>query len=143
MRSLDLFLSKHHPAMILATFIACSSTVLLAYGPCDDDVEKLCRDSFHQETEKTCLHKQIDRLSPSCKAFVQSKEGDWKAMMASWEKVIAACKKEIEQHCADIQSTKDTPIKAMQVCLMMSSEKLSSTCKQDMNRHITEFQANI
>jgi hypothetical protein len=120
-----------------------SSGSLLAYGPCDDDVQKLCKGEFHQETERTCLHKKIEQLSPECKNFVKSKEDSWKKMLASWDKVKGACQKEIEKECADVKTKADEPIKALQVCLMMTGETLGSDCKKDINRHIKEFQPNI
>jgi hypothetical protein len=119
------------------------STSLLAYGPCDEDVQKLCTGEFHQETERTCLHKKVEQLSAECRAFVKSKEDSWKNTMTSWDKVKVACQKEINKECADVKAKADDPVKALQVCLMMESEKLSSDCKKDMNRHIKEFQPNI
>lgn len=114
-----------------------------AYGPCDQDVQKLCIGAFHQETERTCLHKKIEELSAECKVYVKSKDEDWKKSMASWDKVKVACSKEIDQHCADVKAKTEEPIKALQVCLMTESEKLSAPCKKDVNRHIKEFQPNI
>jgi len=120
-----------------------SSSSLLAYGPCDEDVQKLCKDEFHQETERTCLHKKVEQLSADCKAFVKGKEDSWKKTMTSWDKVKSACQKEIEKDCAEVKAKADEPIKALQVCLMMVSENLGSECKKDVNRHIKEFQPNI
>lgn len=116
---------------------------LLAYGPCDEDVQKLCNGEFHGETERTCLHKKVEQLSPDCKAFVKSKEDSWKKTMTSWDKVKVTCQKEIDKECADVKAKAEESVKALQVCLMMVSEKLSSDCKKDMNRHIKEFQPNI
>ncbi|HET9235801.1 MAG TPA: hypothetical protein VFO10_01040 [Oligoflexus sp.] len=124
------------------------STGLHAYGPCDEDVQKLCTGEFHQETERTCLHKKVEQLSAECKAFVKSKEDSWKKIMTSWDKVKVACQKEIDKECADVkvkagEPKADEPVKALQVCLMMVSENLGGDCKKDMNRHIKEFQPNI
>ena len=119
------------------------ATTGFAYGPCDEDVQKLCTGAFHRETEQTCLHKQIDKLSPDCKMFVKTREDEWKKTMTSWDKVKAACSKEIDKECAEVKSQADEPVKALQVCLMMESEKLSAPCKKEINRHIKEFQPNI
>ncbi len=128
----------------LITFsLSLLSPALLAYGPCDDDVQKLCKEEFHQETERTCLHKQIDQLSPECKAFVKSKDEDWKNIMTSWDKVKVACQKEIDKECAEINAKAEKPVKALQVCLMMESEKLGGDCKKEMNRHIKDHQPGI
>ncbi len=119
------------------------STGLLGYGPCDEDVQKLCKVDFHQETERTCLHKKVEQLSAECKAFVKGKEDSWKKSMTSWDKVKVACQKEIDKDCAEIKAKSDDPVKALQVCLMMASENLGGDCKKDMNRHINEFQPGI
>ncbi len=116
---------------------------LLAYGPCDEDVQKLCKGEFHQETERTCLHKKVEVLSAECKAFVKGKEDSWKKSMTSWDKVKVACQKEIDKDCAEIKAKSDDAVKALQVCLMMASENLGGDCKKDMNRHIKEFQPGI
>lgn len=127
---------------LIISLISLAGTAF-AYGPCDEDVQKLCNGEFHQETERTCLHKKVDQLSPDCKAFVKSKEDSFKKTMTSWDKVKVACQKDIEQICADVKARADDPVKALQVCLMMDSEKLSADCKKDINRHIKEFQPNI
>jgi hypothetical protein len=128
---------------LISLTLGLMSTGLLAYGPCDEDVQKLCTGEFHQETERTCLHKKVEQLSADCKAYVKSKEDSWKKTMTSWDKVKVACQKEIDKECADVKVKADEPVKALQVCLMMESEKLGSDCKKDMNRHIKEFQPNI
>ncbi len=114
-----------------------------AYGPCDQDVQKLCTGAFHQETERTCLHKKIEELSAECKSYVKSKEVEWKRSMDSWDAVKIACSKDIDQECAEVKAKAEEAIKALQVCLMTVSEKLSAPCKKDVNRHIKEFQPNI
>jgi hypothetical protein len=129
--------------ILITLALGLSSGSLLAYGPFDEDVQKLCKGEFHQETERTCLHKKVEQLSPECKAFVKGKEDSWKKSMTSWDKVKVACQKEIDKECAEVKTKADEPIKALQVCLMMVSENLGSECKKDMNRHIKEFQPNI
>lgn len=127
----------------IALALGLAATRVLAYGPCDEDVQKLCNGAWHQETERTCLHKKIEQLSPECKAFVKSKEDGWKQTMASWDKAKTACQKEINQECSEVKAKAEEPIKALQVCLMTVSEKLSANCKKEMNRHIKEYQPNI
>ena len=128
----------------LYCFALCLITLpSFAYGPCDEDVQKLCKSETHVETERTCLHKKIGQLSPDCKSFVQSKESDWKKMVASWELVKDSCRLDIVQFCNEVKIKPEEPIKEMQVCLMMTSEKISAACKQDMNRHIKEYLPNI
>jgi|GEM_PF-3036649 len=124
-------------------YLSFGASILWAYGPCDEDVQKLCTGEFHQETARTCLHKKVEQLSPECKSFVKSKEESFKKTTASWDKVKSACTSEIDKDCADVKAKADELIKAMQVCLMTVSEKLSADCKKDMNRHIKEFQPNI
>lgn len=115
----------------------------LAYGPCDEDAQKLCKSETHLETERTCLHKKVNDLSTACKSFVQSKEGEWKKMISSWELVQNSCHLDIERFCQEVKIKPEEPIKEMQVCLMMTSEKIAATCKSEMNRHIKEHQPNI
>lgn len=129
--------------ILITLALAILSARVLAYGPCDEDVQKLCKGEFHQETERTCLHKKIDQLSAECKAFVKGKEDSWKKTMTSWDKVKVACQKEIDKECAEVKAKADEAIKALQVCLMMVSENLGTECKKDMNRHIKEYQPGI
>jgi hypothetical protein len=129
--------------ILITLALALLSARVFAYGPCDEDVQKLCKGEFHQETERTCLHKKVEQLSAECKAFVKGKEDSWKKTMTSWDKVKVACQKEIDKECAEVKAKADEAIKALQVCLMMVSENLGTECKKDMNRHIKEFQPGI
>jgi hypothetical protein len=129
--------------VLITLYLSLMSTGLRAYGPCDEDVQKLCKSEFHQETERNCLHKKVEQLSAECQAFVKGKEGSWKKTMTSWDKVKVACQKEIDKECAELKGKADESIKGLQVCLMMVSENLGSECKTEMNRHIKEFQPGI
>jgi hypothetical protein len=101
---------RYMKLFLLSLAIGLSSGNLLAYGPCDEDVEKLCKGEFHQETTRTCLHKKVEQLSADCKAFVKSKEDSWKKTMISWDKVKSACQKEVEKDCAEVKAKTDDPI---------------------------------
>jgi hypothetical protein len=115
----------------------------LAYGPCDEDTEKLCANDTHQETVKACLHKKVDQLSPDCKKFVQSKESDWQKVLDSWATVKSACKSELAKNCKDYLDQDDEKMKGTQVCLMTEAKSLSAECKKELNRHIHDFQPGI
>lgn len=112
-----------------------------AYGPCDEDEAKLCDTHSHAETVKACLHKNVDRLSADCKAFVKAKDAEWQKTVKSWDLVKTACASDTEKHCKE--ATKQEQMKALQVCLMAEAKALTSACKQDLNRHIREFQPSI
>ena len=112
-----------------------------AYGPCDEDEAKLCDSNTHAETVKACLHKNVERLTAECKAFVKSKEADWQKTINSWSLVKKSCASEVQKQCSE--EAKMEQMKALQVCLMAEAESLSAACKKDLNRHIREFQPSI
>jgi hypothetical protein len=119
-----------------------------AYGPCDQDGEKLCGDLGHKETLKNCLHRLQSKTSPECQAFLKSQEGNWQKITASWSKVLDGCKQEINSFCKETLVSSDESgqfknMKDVQVCLMVQKEKIQKTCKNEMNRHIKEFQPNL
>lgn len=131
-------LKRQIAIMVLGLGLAVSAN---AYGPCDEDEAKLCDASTHAETIKACLHKNVDRLSPECQAFVKSKDAEWQKTLKSWSQVQKVCDSEAQKHCGD--EVKRDQIKAVQVCLMAEAASLSPGCKKELNRHIREYQPTI
>jgi hypothetical protein len=115
-----------------------------AYGPCDADKDKLCEHKdFHGETEKNCLHFNIDQVSnPQCKEFLKLNEPDWKLVVESFAQVRQQCAKELESACTEVKDA-ERRLKAQQTCLMSNREKLSGSCKEEINRHIREHQSHL
>ncbi len=129
---------------ILGFALVLSTPAALAYGPCDDDAKKLCSSQdFHGETEKNCLHFQIDAVQNAmCSEFLHQEEAEWRKTVESFHQVQSACKDELSKQCPDL-AAKDRQLKAQQTCLMSEREKLGASCKEDINRHIRSFQPTI
>lgn len=126
--------------LCLSTLLSFYATLSLAFGPCDDDIEKFCsQDGNAGETVKTCLFNNVEKLGKECAAYVKSKEGDYKKRQASLDKMRQACQKEIEANCPESLKS-DKPLT---VCLMSVNESLSAGCRTDVNRHIKEYLPHI
>ncbi|MFY7928118.1 MAG: hypothetical protein ACOVS5_04535 [Oligoflexus sp.] len=115
-----------------------------AYGPCDADKEKLCESKdFHGETEKNCLHFNIEQVSnPQCKEFLKINEAEWKKSIESFATVQQECAEELKSTCPEVKAD-ERRLKAKQTCLMSNREKLGESCKREINRHIREFQSHL
>lgn len=125
--------------LITALFALIVSFDAFAYGPCDADAEKLCATAHHGETTKVCLHKNAEKVSEDCRAFLKKEEKGFQDREKSLGQVRQACKDDITKFCAESRDS-DKPLT---VCLMGSGEKLQESCKTDVNRHIRDHLPGI
>ncbi len=120
------------------------SPLALAYGPCDADAKRLCASQeYHGETEKNCLHFQVEQVQNSlCVDFLRQEESEWRKSVDSFRQVQTSCRAELQKHCAEVAES-DRQFKAQQTCLMSERDQLSAGCKTEINRHIRSFQPSI
>ncbi len=128
--------------MTSALFLANSNS--FAYGPCDADAKRLCASQeFHGETEKNCLHFQVEQVQNTlCVDFLRQEEAEWRKLLESFRQVQTSCRAELQKHCSEVADN-ERKLKAQQTCLMSEREQLTSSCKTEINRHIRSFQPNI
>ncbi|CAK0744115.1 putative Cysteine rich repeat protein [Gammaproteobacteria bacterium] len=88
-------------------------------GPCAEDVEKLCGEVSKSDARALafCMKNQIDKASPSCKAYREERRTQRKAL-------LTACEKDINLYCPGLQK------KPLAQCLKTHRVELSEPCTQ-------------
>jgi hypothetical protein len=118
MRNSGLFGGFVGAVMLVSMSLAASAA--WAEGPCDDDVEKFCKDVEGGEGKVAyCLWKKRHQLSKKCARQVEKDKA--RATDAN-----DACKDDVEKYCKDVEPGEGR----VAACLITNKDKLSMACHQ-------------
>lgn len=106
--------------VLIFTFGLSGAYALDSEHPCKADREKFCSQIEPGDGRVVkCLKEHKDELSPSCKAFKESKK-------ESREQAREACKEDVKKLCDSVEKGEGRKVK----CLIEKQSQASSACQQ-------------